>query len=297
MVRLSQEREASLGRCGEKAGEAVTSRKHLAGSPGRLPVLLAAAVALTLVSACAPSGKSNRSAGGGTNAGGTTSTTTAPVQIQTFPVPTRASGLAGIAAGRGGLVWFTEQAAYKVGSITTGGKFREYPVPNPNAGTPGLQDTGPTGIVASGGKMWFLTDIGDDLYTITQGSSPRDIYNPGDPYNATILAPSKAGGVWLMMQDGDGRPQDGSALELVSPSGSASGYPANYANSNDALGLAPDGSIWYNNEGLTLNSLTTAGQQRSYPLSSTSADQVSSIAFSRAGTPFFTEYAPGNGYV
>jgi streptogramin lyase len=274
------------------------SSKRLAGARGRLPLLLAAGVALTLVSACSPSrpliGTATTTGGGGTN--GDVSTA-GPGSIQTFPVPTPASGLAGIAAGPDGLLWFTEQAASKVGSITTAGRIVEYPVPDPDAGVAGLQDTGPTEIVASGGAMWFLTVLGDDLYQIKPGGEPTDVFNPGDPYNAAILAPSSAGGVWLMMQDGDGNPRDGSALELVSPSGSASGYPASYANSNDALGLAPDGSIWYNNEGLSLNSVTTAVQERRYPLSPDSADQVSSIAFARNGTPYFTEYAPGSTYV
>jgi streptogramin lyase len=59
--------------------------------------------------------------------------------VQTFLVPTPASGLAHIAAGPDGALWFTEQAAGNVGRITTSGQITEYPIPNAT----GLADTGP----------------------------------------------------------------------------------------------------------------------------------------------------------
>jgi virginiamycin B lyase len=266
---------------------------RLPGPVGRWPIPLAAAVALTLLSACSALGGTGlTSTGGGSTAGGGTAGggTTGTVKVQTFPVPTASSDLANIATGPDGSLWFTEKGANKVGRITTAGQITEYPIPN-NAS--GLSDTGPTNIVESGGAMWFLTDIGQSVYRITSGGTYTQVYNQ-QTYNASNLAPSSSGGVWLMMTNGDGFAQDGDALALVDPDGKATGYPATHPNHMYAIALAPNGRVWYNNQGSSLNSMAQSGQELSSPLSSQTTDEVSSIAFTRDGTPWFTEYVPGD---
>jgi streptogramin lyase len=144
-----------------------------------------------------------------------------------------------------------------VGRISTSGQITEYPIPN-NAS--GLSDTGPTQIVASGGALWFLSDIGESAYRIATDGSYSQVYFNQD-WNAADLAPSDAGGVWLMMAHGDGNDQDGDALVRVDPNGDTAGYPATHPNSLYAIALAPDGSVWFNNEGSYLYRLTDAGSR------------------------------------
>jgi sugar lactone lactonase YvrE len=98
--------------------------------------------------------------------------------------------------------------------------------------------------------------------------------------------------VWLMMAHGDGNDQDGDALVRLDPDGTTTGYPASHPNSLDAIALAPDGAVWFNNEGSYLYRLTDAGGQTSAPLPSAPAAEVSSVAFTADGTPWLTEHVP-----
>jgi len=287
-----------IGRAGDHPWSKAVSPMPVPGHrlPGRLALPLAGAAALALLSACNPLGGAGpTSAGTGTtsaaSAAGTGSQGTGTQgtgEVQAFPVPTAGSDLSNIAAGPDGALWFTEQGGNKVGRITTSGQIAEYPIPD-NA--IGVSDAGPTSIVSSGGAMWFLTDIGEGVYRITTNGQYKAFYN-NEVNTAINLAPSSSGGVWLMMSHGDGVGSDGTALVLIDPGGKLTGYPADHPNSIDVIALAPDGSVWYNNEGLSLNSVTESGQQSGDPLSSTSADQVSGIAFAKDGTPWFTEYVP-----
>jgi virginiamycin B lyase len=212
------------------------------------------------------------------------------VTVQTFPVPSPAADLQQIVAGPDNTLWFTEQAAGNVGRITTAGQITEYPIPN-NAS--GLPDTGPTQIVASGGGLWFLTDIGESVYRMaTDGTSPPVYANSFFP--ASNLAPSDTGGVWLMESFGDGKSQDGDALLRVDPNATVTGYSAIHPNHIDSIAQARDGSVWFNNAGGFLYRLTDAGAQLSYPLSLPTPNEVSSIAFAPGGLPWFTDYAPNS---
>src|SRR5262249_15869140 len=113
--------------------------------------------------------------------------------VQTFPVPSPASGLAHVAAGPDGALWFTHQPGGPAGRISPSGQITEYPIPN-NAS--GLPDTGPDQIVSSGGALWFLSDIGESAYRIATDGSYSQLYSNQD-WNAADLAPSDTGGVWL----------------------------------------------------------------------------------------------------
>jgi virginiamycin B lyase len=63
-------------------------------------------------------------------------------------VPTASSQPQGITVGGDGNIWFTEESANKIGSITTGGVFHEY-------GLPG--DSSPMGITAGpDGYLWYV---------------------------------------------------------------------------------------------------------------------------------------------
>src|SRR5260221_10967597 len=86
----------------------------------------------------------------------------APVgSITEFPIPTANSQPAGIAAGPGGNLWFTEEAG-KIGRISPSGTITEFPVPTPNSQ---LQE------IAAGprGNLWFTEFGGNQIGRITSG--------------------------------------------------------------------------------------------------------------------------------
>jgi streptogramin lyase len=216
--------------------------------------------------------------------------------VQLFNVPSADSGLHHIVAGPDGALWFTERTAGNVGRITTAGQISEYPIPN-NAS--GLQDTGPDQIVASGGALWFLTDIGESVYRVTPGTSPSPAAVYQDRlFNAADLAPSDNGGVWLMEAHGDGNDADGDALVRVNPDGSSVAYPSTHVNDLYAIALAPDGAAWYNDGGGFLKRVDDAGSQLNVPLPqpASSIMEVSSIAFGADGSPWFTGYDVGGSF-
>lgn len=244
-----------------------------------------------------------RAAGGGSNSGGAgtggpgstgggitgSSRPVGTLSLRTYPVPTASSGLDSIAAGPDGALWFTELDADKVGRITTGGRLTEYPVPS---STDGVSGTGPSYIVASGGAMWFLNDGGASVYRIAASGADKRLYD-SLAYSALNLAPSAAGGVWLMMAMSPS-PADGDGLGLLTATGRVTFFPATHPYGPPAIELAPGGtSVWYSNQGDSLNSINAAGQERSHPVTSLSADDISSFAFARNGTVYYTEYLSG----
>ncbi len=86
----------------------------------------------------------------------------APVgSITEFPIPTANSQPAGIAAGPGGNLWFTEEAG-KIGRISPSGTITEFPVPTPNSQ---LQEIA----AGPGGNLWFTEFGGNQIGRITSG--------------------------------------------------------------------------------------------------------------------------------
>ena len=149
-------------------------RRTRLGHPGRLWTALALAAAAAFLLALPAAARA--------------------VTVQTFPVPSGAANLSDIVAGPDGALWFTETGANKVGRITTAGQITEYPVPNLASG---LQDTGPTQIVSSGGALWFLTDIGESVYRMaTSGAFTRvfddSFYEPARHAKTVQLARGSA---------------------------------------------------------------------------------------------------------
>ena len=77
--------------------------------------------------------------------------------VTEFPVPTTKSSPQGITAGPDGNLWFTEQAANKIGRISPSGTITEFPVPN------FLSE------IAAGpdGNLWFTEVRGNKIGRIT----------------------------------------------------------------------------------------------------------------------------------
>ena len=82
------------------------------------------------------------------------------VSITGFPLPTAASGPAGIVAGPDGNLWFTESSGNRIGRITPAGVITEFPVPT--------AASEPFGIAAGpDGNLWFTERAGNQIGRIT----------------------------------------------------------------------------------------------------------------------------------
>ncbi len=73
----------------------------------------------------------------------------------------RSSNPAGIARGKGKVLWFTEEGANKIGKISMSGTITEYPVPTSGSDPFGITD-GPDH------KIWFVEKLGNKLGTMTR---------------------------------------------------------------------------------------------------------------------------------
>lgn len=185
-----------------------------------MAALLAGALALLASLACA-------AAAWGAVAAGT---------ISEFSIPTAESGLAGIAPGPDGNVWFTEFKAGKIGRITPSGAVTEFPLSKPEAG--------PTAIVAGPeGDIWFTEHgsgkkegRGETIARITPGgviteyttrlkeSGPEDI----------TLGPD--GNLWFTESQH-------SRIGRITPSGELAEFPPIHPTGGIAAG--PDGNLWF----------------------------------------------------
>src|SRR5262249_47396229 len=80
--------------------------------------------------------------------------------VAEFGVPTPISGPTLITLGSDGALWFTEQAANKIGRVTTNGEFKEFAIPTP--------DSRPYGIGAGpDGNIWYLGFSSNKIGRIT----------------------------------------------------------------------------------------------------------------------------------
>src|SRR5258708_982265 len=80
--------------------------------------------------------------------------------ITEFPTPTFSSFPLGITVGSDGNLWFTEQAASKIGRITSKGKITEFLIPTATSAPHGIT-AGPDG------NLWFTEEMGNQIGRIT----------------------------------------------------------------------------------------------------------------------------------
>jgi virginiamycin B lyase len=143
--------------------------------------------------------------------------------VPAFPVPTASAGLAGIAAGPDGHLWFAESLASRIGRITTAGDITEFPLD---------ADSRPNGIAAGpDGNIWF-TEQAARVGRITPGGILTEF--PAPPFAAAIT--SAYGALWLA------RPLE---ITRVTTSGTTTSFTALLL-APSAVGIATDseGRVW-----------------------------------------------------
>ncbi|HVA34098.1 MAG TPA: hypothetical protein VNG31_08125 [Candidatus Baltobacteraceae bacterium] len=197
-----------------------------------------------------------------------------------FTIPSANSEPYGITTGPDGNLWFTEQAANKVGRITTTGKITEFAVPSSSSGPAGIV-TGPDGNLwfaeSAASKVASITTAGTivEFPTITANSVPFNIANAPD------------GNLWFTEQRGN--------IAKITTAGAVTEYAVptgGYAYTNPyGITTGPDGALWFTElTGNDIGRITTAGSLTQYPVP-TVGSFPADIATGADGALWFTECA------
>jgi virginiamycin B lyase len=200
--------------------------------------------------------------------------------MNSYPVPTLYSGLAGITRGPDGAVWFTEANADYIGQITASGaitQYSSYPAYGPLSIT-----TGPDG------ALWFTQEYNPSIGRITTSGSVTTYPLPCCIYGLDITS-GPDGALWFTTGYSDeiGRITTSGAVTLYGPISNS--YPV-------GIVAGPDGALWFAEQGgNSIGRITTAGTISEYPLLGTCCASPLSIARGSDGALWFTE--PGTNSV
>jgi virginiamycin B lyase len=186
-------------------------------------------------------------------------------------VPTPGAGLAGIAAGPDGSVWFAEQTTGNVGRVAPGGTISEIAL-GASSGPTGLTigpdsnvwvtlqgsnrvarivttgsptttsypittpDAKPVGIASAAGALWFTESAVDKIGRVgLDGTLTEPVADPGDNPTAIVAAPD--GGLWAVVT--------GAIVRIDPISGTKTDTRAFDAGSNPSdLAVGSDGNLW-----------------------------------------------------
>jgi streptogramin lyase len=188
-----------------------------------------------------------------------------------------APGFAGICVGVDGNVWYVEQNANRIGRMTPGGSFVEFPLP--------AADSFPTGIASGAdGGMWFTEGAGR-IGRISSGGLLREFpVPPGWGPSGIALGPD--GNIWFtdFYQGHIGR---------ITPDGLLNGYPVRNGNDMTAITAGPDGALWFTDSGNNaIGRIIVAAAVTEFPIP-TADSAPEGIASGPDGAIWFTEAQVG----
>ena len=193
--------------------------------------------------------------------------------ITEFPVAS--SNPAGITAGPDGALWFTEEAANRIGRITTAGSVTHFTIPT-SASEPAEITPGPDG------RLWFTEFATNKVGAIATSGAIQEFSVPGSGSNPDGITAGPDGALWFAEAGSNqiGRITTAGVVtnEYTLPSGSEPGD----------IDAGPDGRLWFT-EALAskIGAITTTGTITHYTLTSGS-DPSGITAF--GSELWFTEY-------
>lgn len=210
--------------------------------------------------------------------------------IVEYRVPSARPGLNRIAYARDGAVWFTEGAG-RIGRMTRGGTFTEYPTPATLAG----RDSNPLDItVGPNDDLWY-TDFYGRIGRVNIFTGAIQEFQIGSPQNQLFffgitLGPD--GALWFVVNCCG--PTNG-AIGRITTSGSVTFYPV-APGTGPAVGIASyAGQLWYGATNLperdlaSIQRMDTAGTVTgSFPIPTPYADP-SRLVEAKDGNLYFTE--------
>jgi streptogramin lyase len=178
--------------------------------------------------------------------------------VTEYTVPTANSWPLGVAVTPDGAAWFAEYNTNKIGRVTAGGSFTEYPIPaeSPSSGSPRAITAGPDG------NLWF-TDNNYIGRITTSGSITQFPVTPfSGPHDIT---PGPDGNVWFTESSGD-------AVGYVTPAGGVTEFSIAPVTDPLTITAGSDGALWFTalgtGNGPYLCRLTLGGSLTQYVLPS-----------------------------
>jgi virginiamycin B lyase len=174
--------------------------------------------------------------------------------ITEFPVAS--SNPAGITAGPDGALWFTEEAANRIGRITTAGSVTHFTIPT-STSEPAEITPGPDG------RLWFTEFATNKVGAITTSGTIQEFSVPGSGSNPDGITAGPDGALWFAEAGSNqiGRITTAGVVtnEYTLPSGSEPGD----------IDAGPDGRLWFT-EALAskIGAITTTGTITHYTLTS-----------------------------
>jgi streptogramin lyase len=203
--------------------------------------------------------------------------------ITEFTVPTAGGEpVFGIAAGPDGNLWFTEFSGDKIGRITLGGTFAEFPL---------ASGAVPTGIVTGpDGNLWFA-EVGASKIgkMTTRGTLVNEYPTPTSASGPLGIAAGPDGNLWFAEIDANN-------VAKITTSGTIAEYPALTGSSGPAeITAGPNGSLWFTEDDVgKIGQVTTAGAITEYAIPSGASSKPLGIATGADGALWFGECVANN---
>jgi virginiamycin B lyase len=158
--------------------------------------------------------------------------------VTEYGIPTANSGPSGITQGPDDALWFTENLAGKIGSITLGGAVTEYRIPTDNSGPSGITQ-GPDD------ALWFTENLAGKIGRINPDGTITEYVIPTANSGPTGITQGPDGALWFTETNGSkiGRiTTDGTITEYVIPTTNRIPDP----NSGPrGITQGPDGALWF----------------------------------------------------
>lgn len=164
--------------------------------------------------------------------------------IEEFPIPTAASSPQGITTGPDGNLWFTEQAADKIGRMTTSGTVTEFPIAVSISGSLFGITAGPDG------NLWFPDLLSKKIGKVTpDGTVTEYPVTLPHPFSSGGITAGPDGALWFTANSGFFNPR---GIGRVDTSGNSVVYDVwgstcCYFADDGPFGIAAgaDGALWF----------------------------------------------------
>jgi streptogramin lyase len=137
-----------------------------------------------------------------------------------------------ITAGPDGNLWFTEQSANKIGRITPGTFFTEFPIPTASSV--------PIGITAGpDGNLWFTENNSNKIGRITPAGFVTGEFPIPTPSSSPIgITAGPDGNLWFTELNAN-------KIGRITPGGTVTEFPLATGSNPGGITAGPDGNLWF----------------------------------------------------
>jgi virginiamycin B lyase len=174
-------------------------------------------------------------------------------------VPTGNAQAESIIGGPDGAIWFYETLGEKIGMISEGGSFAEYPLPNNDSQAAPDQ-------ITQGGPDFLWFQAGNGIYKITtKGVITLEMPGPRVYYQGIALGPD--GNVWAATNVDLGQDY---IIRFSTKNKTYTTFPTPTSNANPTcMTVGPDGNMWFLESDINhVAKITMSGVITEYPLQS-----------------------------